>query len=125
VRAKERVTLYGLEIVSGRDISYGNIHPEEAHGLFVRSALVRGEVDDPSAFLKLNMGLIKRVRTMEEKLRRRDILVRDEVMAGFYSRRWPLFPTRKSWKDSRMSWKWGAGSLRQTINSCRGRIMTA
>jgi len=86
VRARERVTLYGLEIVSEREVSYGRINPEEAHRIFVRSALVEGRIEDPPAFLRHNLELCRRIRMMEEKLRKHDILVGEEVMTAFYSR---------------------------------------
>jgi ATP-dependent helicase HrpA len=89
VRAKEKVSLYGLEIVSGRDISYGRIAPDEAHEIFVRAALVEGNVTEPPAFLKHNLDLVNKVATLEEKLRRRDICVSEVEMAGFYSTRLP------------------------------------
>jgi ATP-dependent helicase HrpA len=86
VCAFEQVTLYGLVIVSRRTVSYGPINPEEAHKLFIQSALVEGNVKEPLAFLTFNLDLIKRLSAMEDKLRRRDILVSDEVVADFYSR---------------------------------------
>ena len=89
VRAKEKVTLFGLVIVADRLVSYGRINPKEAHEIFVRSALVEGEIDDPPPFLKHNLDLISRAESMEDKLRRRDILVRKEALSDFYSRRLP------------------------------------
>jgi ATP-dependent helicase HrpA len=89
VRAKEKVSLYGLEIVSGRDVSYGRIAPDEAHEIFVRAALVEGGVAEPPAFLKHNLELVGKVSEMEEKLRRRDIMVSEVEMASFYSDRLP------------------------------------
>lgn len=87
VRSKERVTLFGLEIVSDRDISYGPINPEEAHKIFVREALVKGRVKELPPFLRHNLELAKGLTTWEEKLRRRDIVVDEKTMADFYSRR--------------------------------------
>jgi ATP-dependent helicase HrpA len=87
VRAKERVTLYGLEIVSGRDVPYGPKNPEEAQEIFVRDGLVEGRVNDPPAFLQHNLSLKKKLSDMEEKLRRRNIMVNEDVMADFYSQR--------------------------------------
>ena len=89
VRAKERVTLFGLVIVADRPVSFGRVNPEEAHRIFVRSALVEGDVAEPPPYLEHNRGLIERAETMEDKLRRRDILVREDALADFYSRRLP------------------------------------
>jgi ATP-dependent helicase HrpA len=87
VAAKEKVTLFGLEIVSGRSVSYARIAPGEAHEIFVRSALVEGEVEDPPPFLKHNLKLTEKVAELEEKLRRRDICVSEDDIARFYSSR--------------------------------------
>jgi len=87
VAADEHVHLYGLEIVANRIVPYGPINPGESHKIFVRSALVEGHVKEHFDFLEHNLDLHKRLLTMEEKLRRRDILVDEKAMAEFYSRR--------------------------------------
>jgi ATP-dependent helicase HrpA len=87
VRAKERVTLFGLEIISDRDVPYGPKNPEEAHKIFVAEALVEGRVQDPPDFLRHNLDLQKKILSMEDKLRRRDIMVSEDIIADFYSRR--------------------------------------
>lgn len=87
VRAKERVTLFGLEIVSGREVPYGPKNPAEAHDIFIRDGLVEGRIMEPPAFLQHNLNLQKKILEMEEKMRRRDIMVHEDAMAGFYSQR--------------------------------------
>ncbi|OGD19212.1 MAG: ATP-dependent RNA helicase HrpA [Candidatus Aminicenantes bacterium RBG_16_63_16] len=87
VRAKERVTLYGLEIIKDRDVAYGPKNPDEAHKIFVARALVEGRVKDPPEFLKLNLALQSKAAGFEEKLRRRNIMVDERTIAEFYSRR--------------------------------------
>ena len=90
VVATEQVSLYGLIIVPGRPVSYGPIDPEAAAAIFVREGLVTGEVKTPFKFLKHNQELIDDIRHVEDKFRRRDILVHEEEMAAFYSRKLPL-----------------------------------
>jgi ATP-dependent RNA helicase HrpA len=87
VRAKEKVTLFGLEIVSDREVALGPKSPEEAHKMFVNEALVEGEIKEPPPFLRHNRELQRKVREMEEKLRRRDIMAAETAIADFYSRR--------------------------------------
>ncbi|MBM3306381.1 MAG: ATP-dependent RNA helicase HrpA, partial [Candidatus Aminicenantes bacterium] len=87
--AKERVTLFGLEIVRDRRVSYGRVNPAEAHAIFVMSGLVEGGVDDPPVFLLHNLALQKRIEALEDKLRRRDIMVSAARVAKFYSERLP------------------------------------
>ncbi|MEN6560340.1 MAG: ATP-dependent RNA helicase HrpA [Acidobacteriota bacterium] len=89
VTAKERVTLFGLEIVRERRVSYGRVNPAEAHEIFVMNGLVEGEIDDPPPFLVHNLALQRQVEAMEEKLRRRDILVAEGEIAKFYSAKLP------------------------------------
>jgi ATP-dependent helicase HrpA len=87
VRAFEQVSLYGLVIVPRRPVSYGPIAPEEAHRIFVQEALVEGDVAEPLPFLLHNQDLLRRLKTVEAKLRRRDLVAGDPVLAGFYSSR--------------------------------------
>jgi ATP-dependent helicase HrpA len=89
VLAWEQVSLYGLVIVPQRSVSYGSIDPLASHDIFIRSALVEGDVQKGFPFLDHNQGLIKEIRGMEEKVRRRGMLVSDDVMAEFYSTRLP------------------------------------
>ena len=42
VVASERVTLYGLNIVPRRSVSYGRVAPQEAREIFLREALAAG-----------------------------------------------------------------------------------
>jgi ATP-dependent helicase HrpA len=89
VRAKEKVTLYGLVIVPGRSVSYGPINPEESHRIFVQAALIEGEVKEPFPFLSHNLRLMQRIADMEDKVRRRNILASEQQVADFYSERLP------------------------------------
>ncbi len=87
VVASQQVSLFGLVIVTGRTVSFGPIDPETAAEVFIRGALVDGDVLRPPAFLLNNRKLIRRIKDMEDRIRRRDILVDDEEMVRFYRRR--------------------------------------
>jgi ATP-dependent helicase HrpA len=84
VVASEQVSLYGLLIIPKRSVSYGRIDPDHASEFFIRSALVEGDVKHPFSFMKHNQKLIDDIIKMEDKIRRRDILVSDEDMFEFY-----------------------------------------
>ncbi|RJR31075.1 MAG: ATP-dependent RNA helicase HrpA [Desulfobacteraceae bacterium] len=86
VRAYQQVTLFGLPIVTRRPVSYGPIAPQEAHEIFIR-ALVEGELKENPAFLKHNQDLLERLSSMEDKLRRKDIVAGVERLEEFYSER--------------------------------------
>jgi len=85
VRAFEQVSLYGLVIVPRRAVSYGPLQPEDAHRIFVQEALVEGDVAEPLPFLIHNQNVLQKLKTMEEKLRRRDLVAGDSAIADFYS----------------------------------------
>ncbi|MGD9331521.1 MAG: ATP-dependent RNA helicase HrpA [Desulfobacterales bacterium] len=87
VVADEQVSLFGLKIVEGRKVSYGKIDPEAAAEIFVRSALIGGDVHRPFDFMAHNQALIEEVDDMQNRLRRRDLLVDEEVLYQFYRHR--------------------------------------
>ena len=92
VIADEKVTLFGLVIVAGRKVNYGRIdsnHQEEARQIFIHSALIGGELDSPFPFLKKNQLLLQEWQDTEERLRKRDIVVDDHTLYGFYEQRIP------------------------------------
>ncbi|SDT35588.1 ATP-dependent RNA helicase HrpA [Microterricola viridarii] len=95
VIAYEKVTLYGVPIVPKRRVQFGNIDPHYARELFIRHALVEGEWDVSrlnaglTAFDRANKRLRAELEQLEERTRRRDILVDDEAVFEFYNRRIP------------------------------------
>ncbi len=86
VMALEQVSLFGLPIVRARPVSYGRINPKEANQIFVQ-ALVEGDIKEQMAFLFHNQGLVEKIAALEDKLRRRDILASEAVLADFYAQK--------------------------------------
>ncbi|RKX61130.1 MAG: ATP-dependent RNA helicase HrpA [Thermodesulfobacteriota bacterium] len=84
VMAWERVTLFGLPIVERRKVRYGKIDPTESREIFIRQALIPGEFKNKYPFLVHNMELISEVQDLEDRTRRRDIMVDDEILYSFY-----------------------------------------
>ncbi|MFI7642376.1 ATP-dependent RNA helicase HrpA [Nonomuraea sp. NPDC049400] len=89
VIALEKVTLYGVPLVVGRKVNYGRIDPDLSRELFIRHALVEGDWDTHHRFLKDNRRLLEEVEELENRARRRDILVDDEALFDFYDQRVP------------------------------------
>jgi len=87
VVAYEQVSLYGLIIVPQRPVSYGRINPDEASEIFIRCALVEGDVKKPFPFMIYNQKLTTEVEDMENRIRRRDLLVGEQEMVSFYENR--------------------------------------
>ena len=89
VVASERVTLYGLNIVPRRTVSYGRIDATEARQIFVREALANGQLHTQAPFFRHNQRLIREVEELEHKARRQDVLVDEETLVAFYDERIP------------------------------------
>ena len=96
VVALEKVTLFGLIIVESRPVAYERINAEEAKAIFIREALVTGEIPRRIPFLEHNLSLYERVKAMEEKLRRRGIVADEETIAGLYEQRLPVLSDIRS-----------------------------
>ncbi|PXF56630.1 MAG: ATP-dependent RNA helicase HrpA [Deltaproteobacteria bacterium] len=84
VMAWERVTLFGLPIVERRKVRYRKIDPTESREIFIRQALIPGEFKNKYPFLVHNMELISEVQDLEDRIRRRDIMVDEEILYSFY-----------------------------------------
>ncbi|MGF1645733.1 MAG: ATP-dependent RNA helicase HrpA [Kineosporiaceae bacterium] len=89
VLATERVTVYGLPVVTGRAVDYGRVDPPVARDLFVRHALVHGEWDAPHAFLAANREVLAEAEGIEERARRRDAVIGEDDLVSFFSARLP------------------------------------
>lgn len=89
VMAYERVTLYGLPLVTRRRVNYGPIDPTLARELFIRHALVEGEWQTRHHFFGDNARLRAKLEELEERARRRDLLVGDDDVYALYDARIP------------------------------------
>ncbi|WP_101951095.1 ATP-dependent RNA helicase HrpA [Mycobacterium sp. 3519A] len=89
VMAFERVTLYGLPLVPRRRVNYAQIEPELARELFIRHALVEGDWRTRHHFFRDNARLREELEEIEERARRRDLIVGDDEIYAFYDARIP------------------------------------
>ncbi|HEX6878399.1 MAG TPA: ATP-dependent RNA helicase HrpA [Nocardioidaceae bacterium] len=87
VMAYERVTLYGVPLVSDRLVPYHTVDASVARELFIRHALVYGEWETRHRFFKENRALVEEVEELEDRARRRDILVDEHTLFDFYDAR--------------------------------------
>src|SRR5829696_5311043 len=106
VVATERVTLYGLPIVTGRTVQYGRIDPVLSRELFIRRALVEGEWETRHDFWAANQALLEEVDALEQRARRRDLRVSDDTLFAFYDERIPADVVSGAhfdrwWRDAR------------------------
>ena len=88
VVALERGTLYGLLLYANRRVSYSKVDAAVAREIFIREALVQGDVppdwDQRFAFLPHNRRAIRSVEALEHKSRRQDLLVDDALIEAYY-----------------------------------------
>ena len=89
VVALERGTLYGLPVYANRRVPFAPFDPDLARDIFIRSALVGGELDTRAPFFAHNRRLVADIERLEHKSRRPDILVDDELIHAFYDERIP------------------------------------
>ena len=87
--ALEKVSLYGLPIVTARKVSYGRVDPAAARDLFIRHALVEGDWQTRHQFFHHNRELLADAEELERRARRRGIVVDDQVLYDFYDERIP------------------------------------
>jgi ATP-dependent helicase HrpA len=109
--AYEKVTLFGVELVGRRRVQLARFDRPLAREMFVRHALVEGEWDPSvldkrlTAFLRRNVEQRRLLEKIEERERRRDILIGDEAVFAFYNARIPADVTdvrsfETWWKDA-------------------------
>ncbi len=85
VVATEQVSLFGL-IIDRRTRPYGPVDPVAASDIFIRHALIQGDLRKLPPFLKHNQQIVAQVRTMEDRLRRKDLLVDEDILLEHYRR---------------------------------------
>ena len=89
VMALERVVLHGLTVVPRRRVRFAPVDPAGARTLFVSEGLADGALVTGAAFEGYNRAMLERVRELEGRARRRDMLAGDESRAGFFEARVP------------------------------------
>ena len=102
VRAYAQISLFGLIVVAKQLTNYEQINLEESREIFIRDGLVTGNLGRQAPFLQHNMDKIADVERIEDKLRRRDLLVDEEDLYQFYERKIPEhIASRKAFEDWR------------------------
>jgi ATP-dependent helicase HrpA len=88
VLAVRQKRLFGFIIAEGT-VPYGPVNPGESTDLMIRGAFLEGAIRDRSnyPFLEKNINLIDSIVNMENKIRRRNLLVTDEELFLIYKER--------------------------------------
>ena len=85
----EQIALFGLVLAPRRPIHYGGLYPAEAREIFVRQALVPGEIDTRAGFLARNLATLEKAQEEEAKLRRAGLVADEDWQARWYLDRLP------------------------------------
>ena len=102
VNAYDQISLFGLIIEPKKSINYEKVDPAAAHEIFLRDALTTGNLGVSPPFLKHNLLKLEEVERVEDKLRRRDLVVDEETIYQFYAAKVPTeIASRSSFEDWR------------------------
>jgi len=103
VMGYEQISLHGLILVEKRRTHYGPHDRATARQLFIRHALVRGEIHHRAEFLKRNRALKAELAGHEHRRRQRDVLAAEGELEQFFDQRIPadVFTTKAfaAWHD--------------------------
>ncbi len=89
VIALEKVTLYGLVLAENRKVVYSPIDPVVSREIFIREGLVSAQINTRLEFYHHYVDLKKEIESLEDKTRRKDILLSDDDLAALFE---PLIP---------------------------------
>ena len=102
VNAYDQISLFGLIIEPKRPINYEKVDQAAAHEIFLRDALTTGHLGITPPFLKHNLLKLEEVERVEDKLRRRDLVVDEETIYQFYASKVPPeVASRRTFEDWR------------------------
>ena len=89
VMALERVVLFGLTVVPRRRVRFAPVDRAAARTIFIAEGLAAGRLVTGAPFEGRNRQMLERVREIERRSRREDIMVGDEARARFFEDRIP------------------------------------
>ncbi len=102
VNAYAQISLFGLIVEPKRLINFEKVDQPAAHEIFLRDALTTGNLGISPPFLKHNLLKLEEVERVEDKLRRRDLVVDEETIYQFYAAKVPTeIASRSSLEDWR------------------------
>ncbi|WP_342319889.1 ATP-dependent RNA helicase HrpA [Corynebacterium mayonis] len=96
----QKSLLYGVPIVRDRLVAYHRVDAEAARSMFIRHALIEGDWNRHHTFIDHNDNLLKEAAEIEEKLRRRGLVVDKDTLYQFYDSKLPATVTTARHFDS-------------------------
>ncbi|MDN6132876.1 MAG: ATP-dependent RNA helicase HrpA [Brevibacterium sp.] len=99
----EKISLYGVTLVTDRRVGYGTFDQEAARDMFIRKGLIEGDWHEHFGFLEHNATVIEEAEDLASRTRNRRVLDQDDALFEFYDERIPA--TITSAADFRAWWK--------------------
>ncbi|MGO0604103.1 ATP-dependent RNA helicase HrpA [Brevibacterium linens] len=99
----EKISLYGVTLVSDRRVGYGTIDAEAARDAFIRKGLIEGDWHERFGFLEHNAAVIDEAEELASRTRNRRVLDQDDALYEFFDERIPEGITSAA--DFRGWWK--------------------
>lgn len=96
----QKSMLYGVTIVRDRLVPYHRVDAEGARNMFIRHALLEGDWNRHHHFIDHNEALLAEAAEVEEKVRRRGLVVDEDTLFEFYDSRLPQSVTTARHFDS-------------------------
>jgi ATP-dependent helicase HrpA len=89
VLGSEQVSLFGLVLAPKKPVHYGGLYPAEAREIFIRQALLAGEINTRAGFVQKNLAMLEKAREEEAKQRRAGLIADEDWQARWYLDRIP------------------------------------
>src|SRR5690606_9045841 len=89
VQGYEKVSLQGLVLVEKRRVNYARVDPAASRELFIREGLCQMHARTRAPFHAHNRKLVEGIQDLEERSRRRALLVDEQQLYDWYEQRLP------------------------------------
>jgi len=89
VVAWEQVSLFGLNLVERRAVTFEKQDPALAHEIFLREALVRGDIEARADFVRANQRVLEDAQGIEAKQRREGLIRHEDELVDFFRGKLP------------------------------------
>ena len=90
VVAWEQVSLFGLVLVERRAVTFQQQDPALAHAIFLREALVRGDIESRADFVRANQRVLQEAADIEAKQRREGLIRHEDELVAFFEGKLPI-----------------------------------
>ena len=89
VVAYEQVSLFGLNLVERRAVTFEKQDPALAHEIFLREALARGDIEARADFVRANQRVLEDAQGIEAKQRREGLIRHEDELVDFFRDKLP------------------------------------